>query len=172
MDNWVDIGCLPFLVINLEDEDIILGAPWLRYHNPNINWREAQWHLQSEDNSQALHNHNEDTMLVDIDVSESFKEPWSPSDIHKLNVLTQVVLGCTPLEASRPHLCYGCDMALYQEPHLMEIKNDDGSPLVKTGSPLPPMPATPHLPPMDIIPAQVLMYPLFSSPHISGPSPI
>ena len=32
---------LEFLVTNLGNEDIILGLPWLRRVNPNIDWKEG-----------------------------------------------------------------------------------------------------------------------------------
>jgi predicted aspartyl protease len=37
MNEWVD-----FLVTDLGGEDVILGLPWLREHNPKIDWRKGQ----------------------------------------------------------------------------------------------------------------------------------
>jgi hypothetical protein len=37
MNEWVD-----FLVTDLGGEDVILGLPWLREHNPEIDWRKGQ----------------------------------------------------------------------------------------------------------------------------------
>jgi hypothetical protein len=37
MNEWVD-----FLVMDLGGEDVILGLPWLREHNPKIDWKKGQ----------------------------------------------------------------------------------------------------------------------------------
>lgn len=36
-----------FLVSNIGSEDVILGLPWLRKVNPNIDWRNGQLHIRS-----------------------------------------------------------------------------------------------------------------------------
>jgi len=30
-----------FLITDIGPEDIILGLPWLRHHNPNIDWKKG-----------------------------------------------------------------------------------------------------------------------------------
>ena len=36
-----------FLIAPIGREDMILGYPWLRKHNPNVNWQEGTIHLQA-----------------------------------------------------------------------------------------------------------------------------
>ncbi|ESK90015.1 pro-pol protein [Moniliophthora roreri MCA 2997] len=31
-----------FMILGIRDENIILGLPWLRYHNPQINWETGE----------------------------------------------------------------------------------------------------------------------------------
>ena len=43
---WLQVGSfdelVEFLVTNISTEDVMLGIPWLREVNPQINWREGK----------------------------------------------------------------------------------------------------------------------------------
>jgi hypothetical protein len=61
VSGWLELGAhhkvLTARVVQLEDYDLVLGIPWLRDHNPAIDWKEGHvefeqdecdWHMRQQ----------------------------------------------------------------------------------------------------------------------------
>jgi hypothetical protein len=57
-----------FLITTLGNQKVILGLPWLRKHNPEINWKEGTLHWRTM------------TMEEVLDKEEQFNQPINASD--------------------------------------------------------------------------------------------
>jgi hypothetical protein len=57
-----------FLITGLGNQKVILGLPWLRTHNPEINWKEGTLHWRTT------------TMKEVLDEEEQFNQPINASD--------------------------------------------------------------------------------------------
>jgi glucan biosynthesis protein len=57
-----------FLITGLGNQKVILGSPWLRKHNPEINWKEGTLHWRTT------------TMEEVLDEEEHLNQPTNASD--------------------------------------------------------------------------------------------